>query len=255
MRSARLLFFGLILLVSACGTAASATSNTASLEVAIKLPVVALPGYEVSVFTQNDSRLLVSNPDSIAVDGQRVFIDYQNVTAKDCSDQGKTGSPTSTVIEYDLKGEILNHWSVAGHSDGMRVDPSTHLVWTTSCEDGNPMFATIDPTAGTVTPYKFPDPAHGGGYDDLYFLGGSLYVAASNPPLDAAGPNPNPAVDKIALGSNGTLTLTPVLMGNADATNLLSPSSPPAALTLTDPHSRTTAYKRPHVRDSHGHSL
>src|SRR5258708_32084704 len=138
MRSARLLFFGLILLVSACGTAASATTNTASLEVAIKLPVVALPGYEVSVFTQNDSRLLVSNPDSIAVDGQRVFIDYQNVTAKDCSDQGKTGSPTSTVIEYDLKGEILNHWSAAGHTDGMPVAPSTHHLRPTASHTPNP---------------------------------------------------------------------------------------------------------------------
>src|SRR5258708_22602398 len=126
MRSARLLFFGLILLVSACGTAASATSNTASLEVAIKLPVVALPGYEVSVFTQNDSRLLVSNPDSIAVDSQRAFIDDQNVTATDCSDQGKTGSPTRTVIEYDLKGEILNHWSDARHSHPPPAGPSTH---------------------------------------------------------------------------------------------------------------------------------
>src|SRR4029077_16028478 len=127
MRSARLLFLGLIFLISACSTTAAATTNTASLDVAIKLPVVALPGYEVSVFTQNDSRLLVANPDSVAVDGQPVFIDYQNVTAKDCSDQGKTGSPASTVIEYDLKGKILNHWSVAGHSDGMRVDPATHL--------------------------------------------------------------------------------------------------------------------------------
>src|SRR5258708_1620415 len=192
MRSARLLFFGLILLISACSTTASATTTTASLEVAVKPPVVALPGYEVSVFTQNDSRILVSGPDSIAVDGQHVFIDYQNVTAKDCTDQGKTGSPTSTVIEYDLRGKILNHWPVAGHSDGMRVDPSTHLVWTTSCEDGNPMFATIDPAAGTVTPYKFPDPPHGGGYDDLYFLAGSVSVPAPNPTPHHPPPTPNP---------------------------------------------------------------
>jgi ABC-type Fe3+-hydroxamate transport system substrate-binding protein len=70
MRSARLLFFGLIFLITACSTNASATTNTASLDVAIKLPVAALPGYEVSVFTQNDSRVLVSNPDSVAVEPQ-----------------------------------------------------------------------------------------------------------------------------------------------------------------------------------------
>src|SRR5260370_15082211 len=98
------------------------------------------------------------------------------------------------------------------------------------------MFAPIHQTAGTVTPYKFPDPAHGGGYDDLYFLGGSVYVAASNPTLDAGGANPNPAVDKIALCSNGTLTLTPVLFGNANASAPLSTSSAPAATTMTYPH-------------------
>ena len=255
MRSARLLFLGLIFIVSACSTAATANTNAASLEAATKLPVVALPGYEVSVFTQNDSRLLVSSPDAVAVDGQHVFIDYQNVTAKDCSDQGSSGSPASTVVEYNMKGDILNHWTIAGHSDGMRVDPATHLVWTTSCEDGSPMFATIDPTSGTVTPYKFPSPPHGGGYDDLYFLGGSVYVAASNPTLDGSGANPNPAIDKIALGSNGILTLTPVLMGNSNATDLLSPSSAPAALTLTDPDSLSVDNKGQVVLVSQADSL
>jgi hypothetical protein len=237
MRSSRLLLFGLIPLVAACASASAAPSAAVLTSVTTSLPVVALPGYEVSVFTQNESRLVVSGPDSVAVDGQHVFIDYQNVTAKDCSDQGKPGPPTSTVVEYDMKGKILNHWSVAGHSDGMRVDPATHLVWTTSCEDGSAMFATIDPTSGTITPYKFPDPPHGGGYDDLYFLNGSVYVAASNPTLDANGQNPNPAIDKVALGGNGTLTLTPVLMGNDVAKDLLSPSTPAAPLTLTDPDS------------------
>ena len=150
MRFARLLFVGLIFLVSACSMAATPTTNAASLEAATKLPVVALPGYEVSAFTQNDSRLLVSSPDAVAVDGQHVFIDYQNVTAKDCSDQGSSGSPASTVVEYNMKGDILNHWTIAGHSDGMRVDPATHLVWTTSCEDGNPMFAQHALAAGAV---------------------------------------------------------------------------------------------------------
>ena len=250
MRSARLLFFGLILTISGCRTAVNANTSSAVLEAAIKLPVVALPGYEVSVFTQNDSRLLVSNPDSVAVDGQHVFIDYQNVTAKDCTD-----TKTSTVVEYDLKGKMLNHWTVAGHSDGMRIDPSTHLVWTTSCEDGNPSFATIDPTSGTVTPYKFPAPPHGGGYDDLYFFNGAVFVAASNPTLDSSGANPSPAIDKIALGSNDTLTLTPVLMGNDLATDLLSPSSAAAALTLTDPDSLTVDNKGQLVLVSQADSL
>ena len=233
MTSKHLLIVG-VLFVTACGTG-SANPTTISMVTAGDhvSPIAALPGYEVSLFTQADSRLIVAGPDSVAVDGQHVFIDYQNVTAKDCSDADKA---SSTVVEYDLKGKMLGHWNVAGHSDGMRVDPSTHLVWTTSCEDGNARFATIDPTTGKVTPYTFPPAPHGGGYDDLYFLNGSVFVAASNPNLDPDGSNPYPAIDKIALGADGTLILTPVLLGNATAADLLN-NNVAGPLTLTDPDS------------------
>ena len=89
------LFFACVVLATACDSAAATTTSTSASRPEGVLPVVALPGYQVSMFTQTDSRLVVSNPDSIAVDGQNVFIDYQNVTAKDCSDQGKPGSPAT----------------------------------------------------------------------------------------------------------------------------------------------------------------
>jgi hypothetical protein len=234
MRTA-LLILGL-LAMSACSSGSTpAQATTTSSGVVRQLQVAALPGYTVSIFTQQDSRLAVTAPDSIAVDGQKVFIDYQNVTAKDCTDQTGSAAPTSTVVEYDMNGKILGHWSVSGHSDGMRIDPTTHLVWTTSCEDGNPKFATIDPATGTVTPYTFPATPHGGGFDDLYFLNGSTFIAASNPTLDSNGANPNPAIDQITI-ANGKGSLTPVLKGNATAADLLN-NNAPVGLTLTDPDS------------------
>jgi sugar lactone lactonase YvrE len=136
-----------------------------------------------------------------------------------------------------MDGKFVHSWQVAGHSDGMRIDPSTHLIWTTSCEDGNPKFATIDPTSNVVTSYTFPTPPHGGGYDDLYFLGGKTYVAASAPSLDANGNNPYPAIDQISIGS-GKITLTPILMGNATATDSITKQQ--VSLTLTDPDSLST---------------
>jgi hypothetical protein len=234
MRTA-LLILGLLALTACSSSSTPAQANTAASGVARQLPVVALPGYTVSIFTQQDSRLAVTAPDSIAVDGQKVFIDYQNVTAKDCADQTGSAPPSSTVVEYDMTGKILGHWSVAGHSDGMRIDPTTHIVWTTSCEDGNPKFATIDPSSGTVTPYAFPPTPHGGGFDDLFFLNGSAFIAASNPTLDSTGANPNPAIDQISI-ANGKLSLTPVLKGNATAADLLN-NNAPVGLTLTDPDS------------------
>src|SRR5947209_1718048 len=77
--------------------------------------------------------------------------------------------------------------------------PGFNVKWVTSCEDGNPKMATIDPSSGSVTLYTFPKPPHGGGYDDLYFLNGMTFIAASNPTLDSNGNNTQPAVDQITL--------------------------------------------------------
>lgn len=207
-----------ILAVAISGRNAVITLRSASDD---QLPVVATSAYHVSLFTSTPAGL--KNPDSVAVDGDRVFIDYQNVTSKTGGD-GKF----STVVEYNMGGHELGRWNVSGHSDGMRIDPATHLVWTTSNEDGNPTFALIDTKANTVTAYTFPSPTpHGGGYDDLYFLGGKAYVAASNPSLDASNVNNAPAVDQITLNANHTISLKPILT-----------SGP--SLNLTDPDSLST---------------
>ncbi len=191
--------------------------------------LAALPGYQVSLFARQTSAF--NSPDSLVVDNGFVYIDYQNTTAKDCTDKN-----TSTVVQYDMHGKMLKTFTVPGHSDGMRADPSTHLLWVTSCEDGNPKFVTIDPSSGTITPYTFPPTPHGGGYDDLCFLNGLVFIAASNPSVNSAGVNPFPAIDKMTL-SNGKVNLTPVLLGNATATDLIA--SAKTTLNEVDPDSMT----------------
>jgi len=208
--------------------------------------IVALSNYKVELFASSTSDY--SAPDSLVVDGGNVFIDYQNKTAKDCTDKN-----SSTVVEYSMDGKVVTTFSIPGHSDGMRVDPTTHLLWTTSCEDGNPKFATIDPKSGTVTPYVFPAAPHGGGYDDLYFLNGKTYIAASNPTLNGNGINPNPAVDQITL-SNGKVVLTTILKGNAKATDNTKSPAANVTLNLTDPDSLTTDDKGDLVLVSQGDS-
>ena len=194
--------------------------------------LAALHGYKISLFASSTASYY--NPDALVVDRNSVFIDYQNTTAKDCTD-----TKTSTVVQYTMDGDVVKTFTIPGHSDGMRVDPATHLLWTTSCEDGNPKFATIDPKSGRVTSYTFPTTPHGGGYDDLYFLNGKAFIAASNPTLDKNGVNSAPAVDEITL-SNGKVVLTPILMGNAVATNTVSSPSSQVTLNLTDPDSLST---------------
>ncbi len=225
----------LIMILSACSSSSpanTATSSTTTTTVGSQpsdFGLAALPGYQVSLFTRQTSAF--AGPDSLVVDNGFVYIDYQNTTAKDCTDNN-----TSTVVQYDIHGKLLKTFTVPGHSDGMRADPSTHLLWVTSCEDGNPKFVTIDPSSATITPYTFPKTPHGGGYDDLCFLNGMVFIAASNPTVNAAGVNPFPAIDKITL-SNGKVNLTPVLMGNATATDLLANAK--TTLNEVDPDSMT----------------
>ncbi len=212
----------LALIVLNSGSAVSANTVAPA-----KSSVVGLPGYDISVFAKGTKAYY--NPDSVEVDGKYVWIGYQNTTAKDGTD-GKS----STIVEYTLQGKVAHIYSVLGHCDGLRIDPKTHLVWATSNEDGNPMLAIINPKTNSVKEYKFPKTPHGGGYDDMTFLNGQIFIAASNPTLNSAGVNVFPAVDKMAL-VNGKIVLTTVLLGNATAIDTITNQR--VSLNMTDPDS------------------
>ena len=191
-------------------------------------------GYKVSSFTVGTK---YTSPDSAAVDGGHVFLDYQNNAAKDGSDNN-----TSAIVEYDMNGKELKTYSCPGHSDGMHMDPKTRLLWVISNEDGNPKMETIDPASGTVTPYTFPKAPHGGGYDDVYFLNGLAFISASNPTLDKSGVNVFPALYKVTL-SSGKANMTPILMGNATVTDTSTNPPSKVAINAVDPDSLSSDTK------------
>jgi hypothetical protein len=208
----------LALLFASCSSGAQASSSQSTTNAsttpaapANQYGIAIRDGWQVSLFTKGST---YTNPDSVVDDGTNIFIDYQNDAAKDGSD-----TKTSTVVEYDMNGKALKTFSVPGHSDGLRMDPSTKLLWAISNEDANPKMETIDPSSGTITPYTFPKTPHDGGYDDVWFMNGKTFITASNPTLDKSGANVFPALDSITL-SNGKANLTPVLMGNASATDI-----------------------------------
>ncbi len=233
---------GVAAVLAGCSSSPS-TSSTASATAAAAAGVIATskqsgetldrllapPGWTISLWAVGGAKY--SNPNSIEKDGSSIWVGYQNVTAKDGSD-GKT----STIVEYTLDGKVMKTWTVPGHTDGLRIDPSTHKAWVTSNEDGNPALNIIDPTSATPTAITLAPTAHGGGYDDLAFVGGATYIACSNPTVDANGNNVFPAVDKITI-SGTTATVTPVLMGNAKATDTVANAA--TTLNLTDPDSFT----------------
>lgn len=193
--------------------------------------IAALPGFTVSVWANGTAAY--SNPDSILTDGKHVYVGYQNVTAKDGSD-----NKTSTVVEYTMSGRVVRTFSALGHCDGLRMDPTTHLLWALTDEDGNPHLVTMDPASGATQLYKFPNPPHGGGYDDMAFVNDMALMDASNPNLDKNGTNVFPALDRVTL-SNGMVHLTPVLAGNAPAIDITANANKKVTLNLIDPDSMT----------------
>ena len=169
--------------------------------------------YKVSVFAKAPTGL--TNPDDITVADGDIFIGYQNKSQPD----GTQGP--STVVQYSRTGDIIRTYSIAGKNDGLKYDPYTHKIWATRNEDANPALTIIDPKSGETTDYTFAQPpAHFGGYDDILFLHGEAFLAASNPttrPPTASTPNGQniyPSVVKAQIIGRKVF-VTPVLYGNA----------------------------------------
>ncbi len=152
----------------------------------------------------------VTNPDSIVVTKQHVYIAYQN-------DTPPTGSALkSTIVQYDRAGHVVRTVAVTGRCDGMRWNPYTHTLWATVNEDSYPGLYVISPQRSTLRRYAFAWPTpHGGGYDDIGFSQGKAFVSGSNPTLNAAGVNVFPAVDEVTLQADGRAVVSPVISGNA----------------------------------------
>lgn len=205
--------------------------------------VVGLPGYNIKVFATGTTAYF--NPDSVELAGNFVFVGYQNASLPD----GSNHKP-STIVQYTLQGKVVRTLNIPGHCDGLRFNPFTHLLWATSNEDANALLVTINPTTGAVTSYAVPHTLqHGGGLDDLAFINGLAFISASNPTLNSAGVNVGPALFKVTL-LHQQATLTPVLSGDATATDI--PTASKVTLNLTDPDSISIDSRGQLVLDSQG---
>jgi hypothetical protein len=174
-----------------------------------------------------------TQPDSVTVDGRgNVWVALTNGVAPDGSD-----GRSSTVIEYSSEGLLLSSYSILGSVDGLKYNPYNHKIWALRNQDANPALTVIDPLTHTRTNYTYGDvPAHGGGYDDVVFRNGNIYISASNPTLDQNGFNPAPSILRVTLSGN-TIQTTPVLSGDAYAINGVS--GLPVRTVQTDPDSFT----------------
>lgn len=191
---------------------------------------VPTPGYTVTLFASGVAGVYVA-PDSLTTDGSFVYAGYQNSAAAD----GSSGN--SVVVQYTLGGAAVRQFPVNGKCDGLRIDPSTGLLWALSNEDANPRLTIIDPRTGQEQLSYAPLPTEtrfAGGYDDLAFTPAGTFISASNPALNRDGVNTYRAIGLIRLVGDSAV-VTPVLQGDAMATDRTTGAQ--VELNLTDPDS------------------
>src|ERR1700686_2680359 len=186
----------------------------------------AAPPYKLSVFATAPSGS--SAPDSIAVLRDHVFVGYGDGNLPNGSD-GKS----TQIVDYAMDGTVQYTYTVEGHNDGLKIDPSTHLLWAIQNEDSNANLVVINPKTHQQKLYTFGPTAHGGGYDDVVFRGCKAYISASNP---ASNPNTAPAIVRASLEGN-FVEVKPVLAGDASAIDI--PTDNTVKLNLQDPDSMT----------------
>jgi hypothetical protein len=189
--------------------------------------VTASTGYTVSVFAPAPPGL--SNPDSITMGDGSIFVTYAN----NATATGSSGS--STVVEFSTAGQVITNFTVQGKNDGLKFNPYDHKLWAVRNEDGNPALTLINPETGVSTDLTFATaPVHGGGYDDVAFLNGKIYITASNPTVDTNGQNHFPSIVKAKIVGT-QVEVTPVLFGDAILTDIATAA--PAVSAQSDPDS------------------
>lgn len=185
-------------------------------------------GYSISVFAKGVPGKYKA-PDSIAVIRNHIFIGYG-----DNNDPTGADGKSNQIIEYNKLGQIVRIYTVKGHNDGLKVDPYTGKLWAMQNEDANPNLVVIDPETHQQKLYQFAEPpAAGGGYDDITFRNGHVYLSASNP---AHNPNPYPAIVEAKLVGD-TVEVTPILDGTSKAIDVVTGDQ--VTLNLQDPDSMT----------------
>ena len=204
-----------------------ALSATAALPRRADAQPVEVAPYTVSTFAQSETGY--SDPDSVTFNATNIFIGYGNGGNPDGS-----GGAMSTIVEYKMDGTLVTKYTVVGHNDGLRIDPSRGDLWALQNEDANSTLIIIDLKSGKQKTYPFPSPApHGGGYDDIAFAQNGIFVSASNPTI-----NPNTAPAIVSIKPHGkTIKVTGVFNGNGSATNVLTGATD--TLNLQDPDSMT----------------
>jgi len=167
-----------------------------------------------------------TNPDSICEGHNSIWVAYTNNSVS-------TGGGLSTIVQYDLSGNVLQTVKVAGGVDGLKAGPNG-IIWVLQNQDGNSTLTLINPQTGILpgSPLPYAVTSTSRGYDDIAFLGGSIYLTYTNP----TGPQ-DYIVQKIT-SMVPPITVSNILLDGASATNIATGQI--QTIPATDPDSLKT---------------
>jgi sugar lactone lactonase YvrE len=156
-----------------------------------------------------------TGPDSLTIANNNLWVAYTN----GADSTGASGR--SWVVVYDMNGNALRKYSLAGYVDGLRYDAERNVIWALQNQDGNSTLTFIDPlgtTLGSTNTYAVASSSQG--YDDVAFLNGQIFMSYTNPV------NPSdPTIQSVnqpsqILTSTAPISVTTVLTMGATGTNL-----------------------------------
>ncbi len=175
---------------------------------------------ETSIFATGGEASGATQPDSVTLGGDSVFVEYGN--GADATGL-KPNQGSSTIVQYSLSGQIEHTYSLPGSIDGLKYDPATGDLFALKNQDGNSHLYTIDPTTQAVSgPLDYAAPYVYGadstrGFDDAAFVGNQVYLSYTNPANTG-----DSVIARLDQGTtpSGALTLTSIVRLGDTGTNL-----------------------------------
>ena len=209
---------------------------TAALGISTTVPALAIPTLDSIKIFATGTAVGGTQPDSVTIGNGSVWIEYGN----GADSTGAGGS--STIVQYNVAtGAIQHQYTISGLVDGLKIDPTTGLVWALQNNDANSTLTLINPITHVVSaplhygpPYMYTTPGPlARGYDDVAFDGSKVFLSYTNP----ANPT-DPVVQELNQGHHpaGLLTTTNILLNEQTDTNSDTDSlktTPNGSLVLT----------------------
>jgi hypothetical protein len=158
-------------------------------------------------------------PDSVTAANGSIWVSYTN----GADSTGLKGH--STVVQYDIAGNVLHQYTIAGYVDGLKVNPADGKIWAMQNQDGNSTLTIIDPATNTAGPaMQYAVKSSTRGYDDVVFHNGSIFMSYTNPVsgVDAT-------IQRLKNGSNPIAVDSTILTMGAVGTDLADGRQEPTA--------------------------